>query len=190
MEDVLRFWFGEPGGEPPSKMWFTRSEETDREIRERFGELLERARRGELDDWAQTPRGALALVILLDQMSRNVHRDSPEAFAADDRAQRATLEAVDRGFDRELGVQERAFLYMPMMHSEDTAHHERSIELFAQLAEDAPDDMKERCRTFLKYAHAHKDVVDRFGRYPHRNRVLGRESTPEEIEHLRDHPGW
>ena len=190
MEEVLRFWFGEPGGEPPSEMWFTRSEETDREIRERFGELLERARRGELDDWAETPRGALALVILLDQMSRNVHRDSPEAFAADDRAQRVTLEAVSRGFDRELGIQERAFLYMPMMHSEDPAHHERSIDLFTQLVEDAPDDMKERCRTFLKYAHAHKDVVDRFGRYPHRNRVLGRESTPEEIEHLRDNPGW
>lgn len=189
-EAVLRFWFGEPGTDPPSEMWFRKDGATDRHIRDAFGEDLACARSGELDHWARTPRGALALVILLDQMSRNVHRDSPEAFAADGRAQKVTLDAVEQGLDRQLEPLGRAFLYMPLMHSESRALHARSEELFGRLAEEAPPELEKTARSFLKFARSHRAVVERFGRYPHRNRVLGRTTTPEEEAHLKDDPGW
>jgi uncharacterized protein (DUF924 family) len=174
-EDVLGFWF-EPGQE---RRWFGASEATDRLGAERFADLWKRARAGALDDWANGARGRLALVILLDQFSRNMNRDSSAAFESDARAQRLALGAEASGHAAELRPIERAFLFMPLMHSEDPRLQEHGVELFAALGLESDD-----CKAFDKYARLHRDIVVRFGRFPHRNALLGRESTAEEREFL------
>ena len=171
LEDVLGFWF-EPGQE---RRWFQASDAADRQIAERFANLWKRARAGELDDWANGARGRLALVILLDQFSRNMNRDSPAAFESDARAQRLALGAEASGHAAELRPIERAFLFMPLMHSEDARLQEHGVELFEALGRESED-----CKVFDKYARMHRDIVVRFGRFPHRNSVLDRESTAEE----------
>ena len=187
---VLDFWLGpiesddQPSPPEKSSTWYTRSDVVDHEIRERFGADLEAAREGRLDAWAETPRGRLALVIVLDQFSRNLYRDSGEAFAKDPVALSLTLDAIERGWDRELFHQERVFLYMPLMHAEDRAAQARGVQVFERLAEEARGPFAAAARNNLEYAIRHQRVVDRFGRFPHRNEVLGRESTPEELEHL------
>jgi uncharacterized protein (DUF924 family) len=168
-EDVLEYWFSEP----VRQHWFAPSADVDREIARRFGDLHRRALAGELDGWAEQARGALALVILLDQFSRNLHRGSAEAYAGDDRAVRVARTAIGRRFDRVLKEWETAFLYMPFMHSERLEDQEVSVRLFTAAGLDN-----------ARYALHHRDLVRRFGRFPHRNAVLGRESTPEEIEYL------
>jgi uncharacterized protein (DUF924 family) len=172
---VLGFWF-EPGQE---RRWFESSVATDRLIAERFGGLWQKASEGKLDDWADHARGRLALVILFDQFSRNLNRNSPQAFAADARAQALALGAEASGHAAELRPIERAFLFMPLMHSEDARLQEHGVELFEALGSQAED-----CKQFGKYARMHRDIVVRFGRFPHRNAVLGRESTAEEREFL------
>ena len=174
-ETVLDFWF-EPGQE---ERWFESSGATDRLIRERFFALWQRACEGLLDDWANHARGRLALVILLDQFSRNLNRDSPVAFEADARAQALALGAEASGHAVELRPIERAFLFMPLMHSEDVRLQRHGVELFEALGIQAED-----CKHFGRYARMHRDIVARFGRFPHRNAVLGRESTAEEREFL------
>ena len=174
-EAVLGFWF-EPGQE---RRWFESSAATDRLIAELFAGLWQKACEGKLDDWANDARGRLALVILLDQFSRNVNRNSPLAFAADARAQALALGAEASGDAAELRPIERAFLFMPLMHSEDARLQEHGVELFEALGSQAED-----CKQFGKYARMHRDIVVRFGRFPHRNAVLGRESTAEEREFL------
>ncbi len=173
-ETVLRFWFDEL--EPAQ--WFRKDPALDAAIGERFGALLEAAGRGELWAWRETPRGRLAEVIVLDQFSRNIHRDSPLAFARDPLALVLAQEAVASGGDRALEVMQRAFLYMPWMHSESLAIHEVALELFDQ------PGLEEQ----LRYEHRHRDILLRFGRYPHRNAILGRPSTPEELAFL-EQPG-
>lgn len=170
-DDVLEFWFS-PRVRPK---WFIRSDDLDREISETFGELHARAASGALDGWAATPRGALALVILLDQMPRNMFRGTSEAFATDPQARAVTRAALASEFDHDLSQEERLFLYLPLEHSEDLADQERCVELMRQL-DDTP--------TWLDYAIQHRDIIARFGRFPHRNGVLGRDSTPEECEFL------
>jgi uncharacterized protein (DUF924 family) len=174
-EAVLAFWF-EPGQE---RRWFEASQATDRLVAERFLALWKKACAGKLDDWANHARSRLALVILLDQFSRNLNRDSPVAFECDARAQRLALGAEASGHAAELRPIERAFLFMPLMHSEDARLQEHGVEVFEVLGSQAED-----CKHFGKYARMHRDVVVRFGRFPHRNAVLGRESTPEEREFL------
>ena len=173
-EAVLRFWFVEL--EP--RDWWRKDPELDQRIASRFGALLETAAAGALVEWRTTPRGRLAEIIVLDQFSRNIHRGSAEAFANDALALRLAEEAVATGAALELPVEERRFVYMPYMHSESAAVHETAMRLFA-----TPGLEKN-----LDFERRHKAVIDRFGRFPHRNALLGRESTAEEIEFLKQ-PG-
>jgi len=184
-EAILRYWFGPPrsdGGVAAehTERWFQASEATDRSIRARFGRDLERAARGELEDWALGARGRLALIVLLDQFSRNVHRGTPLAFAHDALALRLCCDGIAAGMDRELAPIERAFFYMPLQHAEDREAQRRSVACFERLADEAPPALAEQLRRFAGYARRHREVIERFGRFPHRNAVLGRASTPEE----------
>jgi uncharacterized protein (DUF924 family) len=181
-DDVLSFWLGD--GSTPREEWFRKSEAFDETIRSRFGPAIARAAGGDLDAWKASPRGRLALVILLDQFSRNAMRDTPRAFAQDPLALALALEAIDAGEDASLLPLERAFLYMPLVHAEDRAAQARAVALFEKLAADAPPSLTEYLRSSLGYARAHRDIVERFGRFPHRNAVLGRATTPEEAEFL------
>lgn len=156
----------------------------DRTIERRFGKLVEKAREGALDAWTSTPRGRLAVILLLDQFSRNIYRDSPEAFAGDEKALSLCLDGLDEEMDKGLSAPERAFFYMPTMHAEDLDMQLTSVEVYEELAAEAPPEHKELCETFLQQAHRHRDVVERFERFPHRNAILGRNSSPEEAAFL------
>lgn len=168
--DVLEFWEG-----IGNKGWWTKNAEVDAQIHKRFGETHAEASAGELDDWAETPNGALALIIVLDQFSRNMFRDSPKAFEQDAKALALAKEAVAKGFDQQANETLRFFFYLPFEHSEKLADQEKSLELF-KAHNDDPD--------FMKAAREHHDIIKQFGRFPHRNEVLGRETTPEEQAYL------
>ena len=168
--DVLAYWFEELT--PPQ--WFEKNLEMDAQIIARFSAVHERARRGELVSWRETPQGRLAEVIVLDQFSRNMFRDTPDAFASDVLALERARAAIDQGADQELSPQHRMFLYMPFMHSESAEVHVEAVRLFESLGNSKA----------LEFEHLHKVIIDRFGRYPHRNEVLGRTSTPQEREFL------
>lgn len=178
---VLEFWFGpEPAryAERGKSLWFVKRPDVDDEIRRRFGALHDRAVNGELDSWCETPEGCLALVIVLDQFSRNLYRDSPRAFAADAQARDIASRAIEQGFDTKLAPLQRGFLYLPFEHSEALADQERSVRLFESLLEFA------ETAEMARYAQLHYEVIKRFGRYPHRNAILGRPSTQEESDFL------
>lgn len=181
-DDLLRVWFGEPGSPPlaSSKKWFAKDEEFDGFLRDRFLGTLESGVRGELDAWKSTPRGRLALIILFDQLSRNMFRGSPRSFAQDALALALTLEALGAGEDRSLTPVERYFVLMPLMHSEDVVMQRRCVAEFEKLLAESPDEFKSLLASALDYAQRHAVIVERFGRFPHRNAVLGRESTAEE----------
>lgn len=168
--DVINFWFEEI--EP--KQRFIKDSEFDETIRSRFAELHSHAAQGLLYAWREHPLDALAEIIVLDQFSRNMFRDSPQAFATDTLALVLAQEAVRKKFDKELDNTKRAFLYMPFMHSESKEIHEIALFLFDQ------PGLEEN----FNFEIRHKDIIDRFGRYPHRNEILGRESTAEELEFL------
>ena len=168
-EDVLKFWF-----ETHSKAWWNKDEVFDREIAAAFGDVHRRARAGELYAWRDNPRGRVAEILVLDQFSRNLFRGRPEAFESDAVALVLAQEAVAIGADSGLVANERAFLYMPFMHSESRLIHEWAVTLFS-----APG-----LETTLGFELKHKAIIDRFGRYPHRNAILGRESTPDELAFL------
>jgi uncharacterized protein (DUF924 family) len=188
-EDVLTFWMGD--GSRFRDEWFRRDEAFDAEVRARFEGVLDAASRGDLDAWATTPRGRLALVVVLDQFSRNALRGTARSFAQDTRAQRTATEGIDRGEDRGLPPLERMFLYMPLMHAEDRAAQARSVALFEELARDAPAGLERALADALRFARMHRDIVERFGRFPHRNATLGRESTAAEVEFSKkDGPGF
>jgi uncharacterized protein (DUF924 family) len=185
-EDVLWFWLGEPGADPLAKsdLWFKKNPAFDREITERFQSTLEAAVRGELASWEKTPHGRLALVVLYDQFSRNMFRDTPRAFAQDTLARDLAIEAIDAGDERILAPMERYFLYMPLMHAEDVDLQRRCVACFERLANEAPPEKRGTFDHALKYARMHADIVERFGRFPHRNAILGRATTKEEAEFL------
>lgn len=168
MDDVIAFWFADP-----ARAW-TKDPAFDAEIRARFSALHEAIERGEHLEWRDTPRGALAYVIVLDQFSRNMFRDSPRMFASDARALEVARASIERGLDQALPPDQRAFLYLPFMHSEARADQDRSVELFRSLG----------IANSLRYAELHRDIVQRFGRFPHRNALLGRTTTDEEREFL------
>ncbi len=172
IEEILNFWFGDEDGF--RETWFRGGEAFDQEIQSRFGGDYERAAAGELDGWKSSPRGCLALILLLDQFPRNMFRGDTRAFATDPQAREAAKHAIESGFDRSLRPIERIFVYLPFEHSEDLEDQRRSVELFRALGRDLDSD------ELLDYAIRHKRVIARFGRFPHRNEVLGRSSTPEE----------
>ncbi len=193
---LLEVWFGPLGSEPPVGRWFRKDPAFDAELRAAFGDDLDAAARGERDAWitAEAPaRGLLALVILLDQLSRNVFRDTPRAFSQDARALALAVRAVDEGLDRALPWLERYALYMPFMHAEDRGAQARGIELFTRAADEAdaggaPEGTRKLLRGAVDYAKQHAVIVERFGRFPHRNAMLGRASTAEELAFL-EQPG-
>jgi uncharacterized protein (DUF924 family) len=191
-EEVLSYWFPEGINEADqqtrrrqAQRWMAGGPEVDREITERFGETLEQARRGELDHWADTARGRLALIVVLDQFSRNVYRGSPLSYAQDEKTLQLALEGIELGMDRELGAMERNFFWLPIGHSEDLALHERSVSYAEKEAANAPSHLRADAEFGVSQAKAARSVIARFGRHPHRNEILGRESTPEELEYLR-----
>ena len=177
--DIHAFGFG---AAVPDPRWFRKDPAVDAKIRTRYGAAIEAALAGACEAWSATPRGALARILLLDQFTRNVFRGTPRAFAGDPLALDLAGRAVDAGFDRELDPHERWFLYLPFEHAEDAAAQDRSLELFGALARDTGH------REPLEWAEKHAAVIRRFGRYPHRNAILGRASTPEELAYL-DEPG-
>ena len=188
IEEILSFWFGAPSEEEErlhgEALWFEASHATDRLIRDRFGKLYKKAKAGELNDWAATSRGKLALVILLDQVPRRIYRDTPEAFATDEQALHLCWEALDEGEDKLMSIPERAFLYMPAMHAEDVDAQLASVEIYQELLADARPDQKDFCRTLLEKAEKAREVVERFERFPERNYILDRSSTSEEGAYL------
>lgn len=176
-QEILEFWFGSAELTQAieyREAWFQKSDAFDAEIRQRFAADVELAISGELDGMAGSPQGALALLLLLDQFPRNLFRGTARAFAGDARARKIANAAIARGFEAAMSQRHRVFLYLPFEHSEDLRDQERSVILFATLDDPRGYD----------YAVRHRDIVARFGRFPHRNAALGRESTPEEIEFL------
>jgi uncharacterized protein (DUF924 family) len=189
-EDVLSFWFGPPGSAPLARAerWFALDPAFDEEVRERFEGLVASAAAGALEAWRESPPGAVALVLVLDQFPRNLYRGSARAFACDAAALDVCLDAQSRGFDRALAPVERWFLYLPLMHAESPAHQQRSVALFEALAAETPPPVGDALAEAADFARRHRDVIARFGRFPHRNGALGRASTPEEIAFL-EQPG-
>ncbi len=183
--EILDFWFGKPDDADygkSRKVWFIKNPEFDQEVRSRFLKDYQQAAAGELDDWKTSPQGCLALIILLDQFPRNIFRGQPQAFATDPQALVYAQHAVAQGFDKQLLPIQRQFIYLPFEHSENLEHQRQCIELFSML-KDHPE-----CSSGVDYAHRHHKVIERFGRFPHRNEILGRETTPEEAEFLKQ-PG-
>ncbi len=183
--DVLDFWLGDGlslgwPSDDRSALWFGGGAALDTQIRERFGPWVERAMGGELVEWEADIFERLALVILLDQFSRNVYRGNAKAFAGDGRAQTLVRDSLAHGQDSGLPVVGRVFFYMPLMHAEDRALQERCVDTFDQLARQSPPELQTKLAGNIKSAREHAEIVARFGRFPHRNAVLGRHSTPEE----------
>jgi len=185
-DGVLDFWFGTPGSPEfgtARKAWFVKDAVFDATIRERFGALVERALRGELEAWGDAPRSALAQILLLDQLTRNAFRGTARAFAGDARALAAASRMVGARQDESLPPFMRGFVYLPFEHAEGLAMQDEAIRLFARLVNEAPEHAD-----MLDYAHRHRAVIERFGRFPHRNEALGRQSTAEEIAFIQQ-PG-
>jgi uncharacterized protein (DUF924 family) len=185
-DTVLDFWFGAPDSSEfghARKAWFSKDALFDATIRERFGALVERALRSELEAWADEPRPALAQVLLLDQFTRNAFRGTARSFAGDARALAAASRMVGSRQDESLPPVMRGFVYLPFEHAEGLAMQDEAIRLFTKLVNEAPEHAD-----MLDYAHRHREVIERFGRFPHRNEVLGRQSTTEEIAFI-EQPG-
>ena len=172
--DVLDFWFSER----VKPLWFKKKDEFDREIKQRFIDIYQLAKTGALDGWREDATGTLALIIVLDQFPRNMFRNTAQAFATDSQAVELTKYAVNSNYQQELTPEQQCFLYMPLMHSESRVEQALSVELFEKLGR----------QDNLNYAIKHQEVIDRFGRFPHRNKILGRQSTAAEKEFL-NQPG-
>jgi uncharacterized protein (DUF924 family) len=188
-EEVLRFWFPEHLHDDHAVMlsqfeWWFRGG-ADSAIAARFARLLERAARGELDHWAHGPRSRLALIIVLDQFSRSIHRGTARAFVQDGKALDLALEGIEIGHYAALETPwEKTFFFLPLGHSEQLEHLETAVKLAEELAEQAPSELRRMLEHSASQARGHRDVIARFGRHPHRNAVLGRQSTPEELDYL------
>lgn len=192
--DVLAFWFGTV---PPTDaaslqiqtQWFTKSDDFDDQIRTRFGATIEAAVQGDMDSWAAEPMGWLALIIVLDQFTRNVYRGQAASFSGDRSALRWSDQGLALGWDRTLPFMARPFAYLPLEHSEDLARQDQSVAVFEALVSgaqsaNAPEPVLATLKSNLDYAERHRDVIRRFGRFPHRNAIVGRASTPAEAEYL------
>ncbi len=195
ISDVLRFWFGDlREGELPDKekqmTWWMKSEEFDDLIKQRFEKYVLFAEEGELSNWLETPLGTVAFIVVVDQFPRNIYRDTPGAFSRDSLALRVCLEGIEKGFDKDLHPMHRAFFYLPLMHSEDLEIQNLSVEKYSALEKEytTQPQIRETLACSTDFAGRHFDIIKKFGRYPHRNAALGRESTPEETEFLKE-PG-
>lgn len=188
-QEILTFWFGSPIApddlyyKERRKLWFGKSESVDQTILSQFRDIYESAKAGNCKAWQATPQGCLSLIVLLDQFPRNMFRGTPDAFATDHKALKVTQRAIAQGFDQELLPVQRMFIYLPLEHSENRDHQQQAVTLFQALA----DEHQELNDTYI-YALKHQSVIERFGRFPHRNEILARSSTPEELEFLKQ-PG-
>lgn len=190
--DIHNFWFGELDANglcapAQQRLWFIKSKSTDATLRERYTGLFERAKAGDLDHWADTDLGLIALIVLLDQFSRNIYRDSAQAFDADPRALKLALATITAQRHVGLPTIHQVFLYLPLEHSENLLLQEQCVTLFEELALRTVDSW---ITDFGRYAVAHREVIARFGRFPHRNSILGRESSPQELDYLETHGGF
>jgi len=191
IDEVLAFWFGDATATNAAelgakvKRWYVGGEVEDAAIRERFADDIERALAGELDAWAGTARGRLALILLLDQMTRAVFRGTPRAFAGDPRAQRLAIGMLDAGTAGELTFEQRHFVFMPLLHAEDAGLLDRYNELFPRALASVPEWGRALLADGIEQGLKYRDVIRRFGRFPHRNRALARRSTPDELEFLK-----
>jgi uncharacterized protein (DUF924 family) len=188
-EEILRFWFGEldqlgRADQATQTRWWSKDPSLDAEIRQRFGSTHAAAARGELDAWLAAPRSRLAYIVVLDQFSRNMFRDTAGMFATDELALSAALTGIDIGLDKKLLLDERGMFYMPLMHSEELAIQERCIAAFVALANEVDGSARASMLSRVGFAERHRDIVKKFGRFPHRNALLGRASTPDELDFL------
>jgi uncharacterized protein (DUF924 family) len=195
IDDILELWFSDrehaaPGIDARMEFWFSENPELDIQIRHRFGKLVSRASDGELAHWSEHPRGRLALIILVDQFRRNIYRGKPEAFSHDREALKLCVEGAIAGHDKKLPLLQRAFFFMPMQHVESRKVQEKSVAVFNGLVQAASGTDRDTFQTFADFAELHRDIVLQFGRFPHRNAILGRESTPVEKEYLQDAPDF
>ena len=184
IQAIHDFWFGEIEETEEyvrsrTKTWFANNSEFDQQIITQFADDYERAATGDLDGWMDSPHGCLSLVLLLDQFSRNMFRNDPKTWATDEKARAIAAHAIAQGLDQQLHPCERRFLYMPFMHSEEIDDQKHSVTLFKKLAEIDP-----LAKSAVPYAIKHAETIEQFGRFPYRNEVLGRTSTPEELEYL------
>lgn len=192
-QDLLHWWFGQGSSATEiaaekQRLWFGYRPEQDAEARERFGALVEQALNGDLQDWAELPEGWLALVLLLDQLPRMIHRDTPRAFAGDERAQQLVRDGLAHGGDMLLSPIQRVFIYLVLEHAENLAVQDLAVAHFTALRDIAAEHEQALFRDFLDYAERHREVISRFGRFPHRNAILGRDSSDAEQSFLQQ-PG-
>lgn len=178
LDERMRYWFG---GRDRKEL-----KKRDKDIAARFGDMAQRAALGQLESWADSPHRRLALILLLDQFPRNIHRSTAQAFQCDDRAAALAAEGIQIGADATLDPVERMFFYMPLQHSELLDVQEESVTAFKRLAAEVPGPLQRQFNISLGYAELHRDIIKRFGRFPHRNAALGRSSTPEELNYLRN----
>ena len=188
-QPLLDWWFGTADtsraiAADKGKLWFGKRDSQDLEARERFGDWVEQALAGGLTEWAQRPEGWLALVLLLDQLPRMIFRDSPKSFSGDLRAQALVAQGIAADFDRQLQPIQRVFIYLVLEHCEHLAVQNECISRYIDLLAQQPEEDRALFADYLDYAEQHRSVIAQFGRFPHRNAVLGRESTAEEIEFL------
>ncbi|MBD8526266.1 DUF924 family protein [Pseudomarimonas arenosa] len=193
IEQILNYWFGDHADDvtiakSQASLWWGKNAEVDADIGQRFGALVPDAEAGRLSDWQTSPRGLLALILLTDQFPRNVYRDQAMAFHFDPVARWFCLEGLMHGVDRRLRPIQRAFFYLPLEHAEDLALQNRSVELFEALVSEVPAAAQSTFKGYLDFARQHQRIIQRFGRFPHRNAVLGRASTEQELDFLQQ-PG-
>jgi uncharacterized protein (DUF924 family) len=189
INQILEFWFGTETEQKviiakQSGLWWDKNADTDLNIKAQFGESYQSAVNDELNDWLKSTRGQLALIILLDQFSRVLNRESADAFSQDGKALAIALEGISNNFDKSLCLIERVFYYMPLEHSEDIDTQNQCVALFQQLLFEAPEELKKEFQGFLQFAEKHRAIIERFRRFPHRNKVLNRISSAEELEFL------
>ncbi len=195
IDAVIAFWFKEQQLTAPQidrrmEVWFGEDGVFDHECKKEFGDDVDRASEGKLDHWADDTRGRLALILLLDQFRRNIYRNTAEAFAMDKKALKLCVEGAMEKKDQGLPPIQRAFFYMPLQHAESLKVQDKSVELFSKLAEAVSATFRETFETMAQFAELHRDIIVQFGRFPHRNKLLGRENTPEEDEFLADGPDF
>jgi len=188
-DEIVRFWFGDAltsteAAIARAKIWFNADPRFDAELTRRFGECPDRARQGDFDHWAREPGSVLARILVLDQFPRNMFRNTPRAFEYDALAAAAAVAAVDAGFDARLHPLLAAFMYLPFEHAEDAALQARSVQAFEALERRAPPGLEALFAGFTDYAHRHRRIIERFGRFPHRNAILGRTTSAEEAAYL------
>ena len=184
---ILSFWFDHP---EPVQRWFTPSVDLDNEIRDQFGDLVNQARSPALDNWIQEPDSTLALLLLLDQFPRNIFRGSPESYSSDPKSLNVTIQAIAKGFDRRVPLIRQPFFYLPLMHDETLLSQIAGKALYENCAQRCGGDLeaKKSVESGREYGEKHMDVIMRFNRFPSRNKVLGRKSTDDELEFLKEHP--